>query len=604
MKNVTIYKIMAFLVILTVVLGSCTKEMSEIRLEPTLSTSQIFGITSDSATVVGFVVASGDGFAEKGVCYNTSTNPTIDDNKVAYPEESNSATFNVILSGLSYATKYYARAYATGESGTVYGEEVTFTTLPVAPTLTTAAITEITGNSATGGGNITVTGGAEITARGICYSTEPNPTVSDTKTSDGEGDGEFVSALADLKGNTEYFVRAYATNSAGTGYGPEVSFTTLVDLPVVTTTPVTEITKTSAVSGGEVTYDGGSEITERGLVWGFNAEPTVDDNKINGGAGVGTFISTLNDLELSTTYHLRAFAVNSAGISYGENLSFTTLADITQFWVVGGYNGWDNSDNAAYIISTESSEGTAEGYVYLTAGEIKLTTDHSWDDAHTFGDNGAGGLTNPGNNITVGNDGYYLIKASLADMSYSLTPTVWGVIGSATPMEWNDETPLTFDPASDTWRGVMHLTAAEIKFRANHDWGLNYGSDAADGTLTAGGANIPIAVEADYAIVLDLSTPNEYTYAVNRWGIIGDATPGGWDSDQNMTWDEVNQVFTVTLDLTAGTFKFRANDDWGLNYGGNIDSLSEGGDNIPIDEAGNYTITFDPWGLTAAVIKN
>jgi starch-binding outer membrane protein SusE/F len=604
MKNITIYKIMAFLVTLTVVLGSCTKEMSEIRLEPTLSTSQTFGITSDSATVAGFVVASGDGFTEKGVCYNTSANPTIDDNKVAYTEETNSATFNVILSGLSYATRYYARAYATGESGTVYGEEVTFTTLPVAPTLTTAAITEITGNSATGGGNITVTGGAEITARGICYSTEPNPTVSDTKTSDGEGDGEFVSALADLKGNTEYFVRAYATNSAGIGYGPEVSFTTLVDLPAVTTTPVTEITKTSAVSGGEVTYDGGSEITERGLVWGLNSEPTVDDNKISGGAGVGTFISTLNDLELSTTYHLRAFAINSAGISYGENLSFTTLADITQFWIVGSYNGWDNSDNAAYIISTESSEGTAEGYVYLTAGEIKLTTDHSWDDAHTFGDNGAGGLTNPGNNITVGNDGYYLIKASLADMSYSLTPTAWGVIGSATPMEWNDETPLTFDPASGTWRGVMHLTAAEIKFRANHDWGLNYGSDAADGTLTAGGANIPIAVEADYAIVLDLSTPNGYMYAVNRWGIIGDATPGGWDSDQDMIWDEVNQVFTVTLDLTTGTFKFRANDDWGLNYGGNVNSLSEGGDNIPIDEGGNYTITFDPWGLTAAVIKN
>ena len=604
MKNKTIYKLMALAVVLVTALASCTEETADVRLEPTMATSNTLNITSDSATVVGFVVADGDGFDEKGVCYSTSENPTIDDNKVAYTKETPNATFYVTLSGLDFATTYYARAYATGEAGTVYGEQVTFTTSPVAPFLTTTAITEITGNSATGGGEVTGNGGSEVTARGIVFGIAENPTIADGKTTDGEGLGEFVSSLADLNGNTIYYVRAYATNSAGTAYGPQVTFTTLVDLPKVTTTAVTEITKVSAVSGGNVSDDGGADVTAKGLVWGLNPEPTATDNVIDGGAGVGEFVSNLTDLNLNTTYYVRAFATNSAGTAYGEEISFTTLADITQFWVVGDYNGWDNSDNAKFIISTATSNGLAEGYVYLTQGGIKLVTDHSWDDAHTFGDDGSGGLTNPGNNISVPAEGYYRIRANLSDMTYSLVLTNWGVIGDATPQEWSDETPLEYDAGSMKWRGVVHFTANYFKFRANHDWGFNYGSNDNDGNLQPDGANIPVAMEADYAIELDLSTPNEYTYTANRWGLIGDATPGGWDTDTDMTWDETSKVFTATIDLTAASFKFRANDDWAVNVGGDLDNLTQDGANISVAEAGNYTITFDPWALKGTITKN
>ena len=603
MKNKSIFRLLG-LVVAIAILGSCADEIADVRLEPTLSTSNTLHVTSDSATVVGFVVAEGDGFTEKGVCYNTSENPTIDDNKVAYTKDTPNATFHVTLSGLDYATKYYARAYATGETGTVYGEQVSFTTLPVVPFLTTAAITDITGNSANGGGEVTGNGGADVSARGIVYGTSENPTVADGKTVDGEGTGAFTSSLSELSGNTKYYVRAYATNSAGTGYGPQVSFTTLVDLPKVTTTAVTEVSKTSAVSGGNVSDDGGADVTAKGLVWGLNPEPTTADNIIDGGMGVGEFVSNLESLELNTTYYVRAFATNSAGTAYGEEKSFTTLADITKFWVVGDYNGWDNSDNAKFIISTPTSEGLAEGYVWLKQGGIKLVTDHSWDDAHTFGDDGSGGLTNPGGNIPVPADGYYRIRANLSDMTYSLVLTNWGAIGDATPMGWDDETPLEYDATSMKWRGVVHFTVGSFKFRANHDWGFNYGSNDNDGNLQHDGANIPVDVEADYAIELDLSTPNEYSYVANRWGLIGDATPGGWDTDTNMTWDADNGVFTVTLELTAATFKFRANDGWDVNYGGDINALTAGGDNIPVAEAGNYTITFDPWGLTATVTKN
>lgn len=614
MKKINIYKFMAFLVTASIIFASCTKETADVRLDPTLSTSQTFNITSASATVVGFVVAEGDGFTEKGVCYNTATAPTIANSKVVYSEESKTATFNVVLTDLAYATKYYAKAYATGPAGTIYGTEVTFTTLPVAPFLTTAAIADITGNSASGGGNVTGTGGADVTARGICFSTSQNPTIADSKTVDGDGTGEFISALTGLMGNTEYFVRAYATNSAGTGYGPEVSFTTLVDLPTVTTTAVTDITKTSAMSGGEITADGGAEITAKGLVWSTDADPTILNNLIDGGTGTDAFVSELTGLEKYTTYHVRAFATNSAGTAYGSDVQFTTLADIQTWNVPGDYveasypgSGLANwsPDKSPQVISTIASPNYLEGYVYMANAnnEWKFATQANWDGPN-YGDGGSGALDANGGNMSLP-AGYYKLNANTDDMTFTAIATEWGVIGDASPQGWGDETALTYNPTSTTWRGVMHFTAASMKFRANHSWDYNYGSDAADGNLTAGGGNIPVSVESDYSITLDLSHPNAYTYALNRWGLIGDATPGGWDNDTNLTWDATNNVFTVTLDLvSSGSFKFRANDGWDINYGGDMNALTPGGDNISIDSDGNYTVTFDPWGLTATITKN
>ncbi len=110
MKRKTFYKILAVLVTATILFVSCTEDTADVKLEQKLATSQLLNVTSSAATVVGFVIAEGDGFTEKGVCYNTSTLPTIANSKVAYTGQSNTATFNVTLSGLVYATKYFARA--------------------------------------------------------------------------------------------------------------------------------------------------------------------------------------------------------------------------------------------------------------------------------------------------------------------------------------------------------------------------------------------------------------------------------------------------------------------------------------------------------------
>ncbi|MDO9579911.1 MAG: DUF1566 domain-containing protein [Bacteroidales bacterium] len=94
------------------------------------------------------------------------------------------------------------------------------------PLLTTTAASSITQTTATSGGNITSDGGATVTARGVCWNTSANPTIANSKTTDGTGIGAFISSITELTRNTTYYIRAYATNSVGTSYGNEISFKT------------------------------------------------------------------------------------------------------------------------------------------------------------------------------------------------------------------------------------------------------------------------------------------------------------------------------------------------------------------------------------------
>lgn len=112
-------------------------------------------------------------------------------------------------------------------------------TLETPPTVTTLSVTNITSNSATGGGNVTVEGTSAVTARGVCWSITQNPTTSNDKTTDGRGTGIFTSSITGLSANTTYYVRAYATNSAGTSYGSEISFTTTSESPSAVPCPGT-----------------------------------------------------------------------------------------------------------------------------------------------------------------------------------------------------------------------------------------------------------------------------------------------------------------------------------------------------------------------------
>lgn len=514
----SIIRIMMLPVAAAMLFAGCTEETSQVRLDPALGTTKVFDVTSNSATVTGYVVAEGDGFTEKGICYDLEPNPTTAKSKAVFTGISTTAAYHVPLTGLEFAKTYYARAYATGTASTVYGEQLTFTTLPILPTVTTVAATDVTGTTAKTGGNVTADGGSAVTARGVCYGLTANPTIAGSKTTDGANTGAFVSNLTGLSGLTKYYARAYATNGVGTAYGPGISFTTLVSV------------RQWYVPG------------------------------------------------------------NYVAASYPGS----GLAD------------W-SPDKSPMVKSNAANPNNVEGYIYMAgaSNEWKIATQPNWNGPNYGAGTTAGTLSSDANagNI-VRPAGFYKINinAGVSPMTYTAVAMNWGIIGGLTG--WTSQIALTYDPAVRVWKGGINMPTGPWKFRANDNWDYNYGAPAGSLNLVAGGDNIETTVGDDYAITLDLSQPLAYTYRADRWGVIGDATPGGWTNDTNMTWDAVNGRFTVTLNLTAAAFKFRANDGWDYNLGGSLTALTAGGDNIAVTSAGNYTITLNPWTKVATLTKN
>jgi hypothetical protein len=293
---------------------------------PTVTTSAVTNVSYTTADANGNLTNNGgDVNTLKGTCFATHTIPTISDNVGG--NVTGIGSFVVGMTGLTVTTTYYVRAWATNSAGTSYGAEVSFTTLtPSIPTLTTNAITSIAQTTAISGGAIISNGGGVITSKGVCWSTSQNPTISlSTKTSDGTGSSGWSSNISGLTANTIYYVRAYATNSTGTGYGNQISFTSSPTSPTVSTTSISFVTDTTAISGGNITDTGGATITNRGVCWGESPSPTISNSFTSDGVGTGIFISTLSGLTQNTTYYVRAYATNSAGTSYGSQLSLTTL---------------------------------------------------------------------------------------------------------------------------------------------------------------------------------------------------------------------------------------------------------------------------------------
>lgn len=196
--------------------------------------------------------------------------------------------------------------------------------VPTYPVLTTGSLSGITQTGAVSGGNITSDGGSEVTARGVCWSTTQNPTIASDKTTEGTGVGTFLSNLTDLSPNTTYYVRAYATNSKGTAYGNEISFSTSPVVFALTTSSVSDITIVSARVDGMITIDGSNNITDMGFCWDTNTNPTIASDHKFGGTDDSYLLATIGGLLPGTTYYVRSYATDSQGTTYGNELSFTT----------------------------------------------------------------------------------------------------------------------------------------------------------------------------------------------------------------------------------------------------------------------------------------
>ncbi|MDH0673253.1 SusE domain-containing protein [Empedobacter sp. GD03861] len=180
--------------------------------------------------------------------------------------------------------------------------------------------------------------------------------------------------------------------------------------------------------------------------------------------------------------------------------------------------------------------------------------------------------------------------------------TNWGVVGSIT--NWADNQDIPFWKSEETNVLVAYINVeeanAEIKFRQNGSWDVNFGSNnpttASDGTvsgsLDAGGNNIKIPNIGRYKVTFNQSD-STFKIEAFTWGVIGDATPLGWDADTALNYDGTIDSWTATIELKVGEFKFRQNKSWDVNYGdsGTPGVLKSGGDNIKVTEAGTYIVT-------------
>ena len=345
-------------------------QFTTIASAPTVKTTDVTNILTTTATSGGDVTSDGgSAVTARGVVWSTSPTPTIS-LTTKTSNSSGTGLFSSSLISLLPVTKYYVRAYATNSSGTFYGSETSFTTLASTPTVETTDVTNILKTTATSGGDVTSDGGSAVTARGVVWSTSTAPIITlTTKTSNSKDTGQFISSLTSLVAGTKYYVRAYATNSIGTSYGDEKTFTTLDNLPKLVTDAVTYITSSSGIVNGNVTADEGYPILQKGIVWDLNSGPTINSNlgKAVGTAGLGVIQFSLSALSVATKYYVRAYATNSIGTAYGNEVTFTTLSGLAVL----------TTANASAITNSSALLGGAvvnEGGVEVTEKGIVIST--------------------------------------------------------------------------------------------------------------------------------------------------------------------------------------------------------------------------------------
>jgi hypothetical protein len=292
---------------------------------------------------------------------------------------------------------------------------------------------------------------------------------------------------------------------------------------------------------------------------------------------------------------------------YVEEIAFGEI------YIPGSYNGWDPS--TASKLSAIAT-GVYQGYLTVSTPQglgFKITPEQNFD--VFYGLNASGNLTlGADGDLSVPSFGSYQITVNLNTLSYTILPYSWGIIGPATPSGWDADTDMVYNYTTQKWEYTGLLAAGALKFRLNNTWTINYGTESGNsgeienGEVYLDNPGAHTIIEAGFYKVSFSVNPNEPAiaiYSVSKvaysWGIIGDATPGGWDADTDITYDFASSNWKFTGNLVPGALKFRLNNEWTVNYGtedgnsGNIVSGTMYLDNPgahSIIEAGNYEVTF------------
>ncbi len=249
-------------------------------------------------------------------------------------------------------------------------------------------------------------------------------------------------------------------------------------------------------------------------------------------------VSDVNTLILSwnyaigtpvTIYYRIAASVSANAATVYSAVKSTSLTpydaviNYPMVYVPGSYQGWSpgatNGRLYSYGFNSQYSSIIRLIDVTTTSAQFKITSNPDWNHTNwggtltASGNNYSGTLDPAGNNLQA-NNACYTIAVDVSALTISLTKTDdWGLIGSATPGGWSADTNMFYNGQRKMWEITLDLVAGDIKFRANDAWTLNYGSNANDGTLQAGGNNIPIGVAGNYLIRFD---PVKLTYTVKK----------------------------------------------------------------------------------------
>ena len=312
--------------------------------------------------------------------------------------------------------------------------------------------------------------------------------------------------------NTNYTYRVYGINQVGKSisYSNEVTIKTIA-VPTITTTAITEIISSGAKSGGTVSSDGGSGITTRGVVWGTSTNPTISlSTKTSDGTGVGAFQSAITGLDASTKYFVRAYATNSVGTGYGNELSFITIAaSASTFNTVIGANGriWMDRNLGASKVATSSTDVESYGDLY------------QWGRGTDGHQNRTSGTTTTRSSTDApGNGNFILATISPNDWRNPQNINLWqGVNGVNNPCptgfrvptedEWNAEkVTWSSDNAAGAFASPLKLPVAGYRF--------NDGSVYTDPL----GRYWSSTVSGTSARTLYFSSINVYMYSYSRGG--------------------------------------------------------------------------------------
>ncbi|NPD47757.1 T9SS type A sorting domain-containing protein [Lentimicrobium sp. S6] len=439
----------------------------------TVSTQSVSDISTTTATGNGNITSIGTtSISAHGVCWNTSGNPTTGDSSTDEGSAGSTGTFTSDITGLSPGTTYYVKAFITDETGTIYGDQVSFTTSYL---VTTQAVSDITGTTATGNGNIQ-TVASPITAHGVCWSTSGNPTIANSHTDEGStsSTGAFSSSISNLTSSTTYYVRAYITNGNGTFYGNQVSFETsfvsLFDGSGTSIDPYVIADLTDL-----------KNFSENSSYWNKYFIQTADidasaSSGWNGGEGLSAIsfsgsyngqYHTITGLYINKEIYGRAFFTTTNGASISNlglvNVDFTCWGNVGAF--VGSSSGNTTISNCFASGSVTGNYTNAGGFVGYV-GNGTLTINNCYSRVSTHGESFSGGLvgraqatiniSNSYNSGAVTNGGD---PGDYAGGLFAYNYYSWGDYNTITDCFWDTET----SGQSTSFDDGTGLTTSEMK---------------------------------------------------------------------------------------------------------------------------------------------